>query len=40
MLLITYNSVNNIPSAVEEPRPEFIAGRNYSPLTENDRQMS
>lgn len=37
MLLITYNSVNNIPSGVEEPRPDFIAGRNYSPLTENDR---
>jgi ectoine hydroxylase-related dioxygenase (phytanoyl-CoA dioxygenase family) len=36
MLLITYNSVTNIPSGVDEPRPDFIAGRNYSPLTEND----
>lgn len=37
MLLITYNSINNIPSGVDKTRPDFIAGRNYSPLTENDR---
>jgi len=37
MLLITYNSINNIPSGVDRTRPDFIAGRNYSPLTENNR---
>jgi hypothetical protein len=36
MLLITYNSVNNIPTGVDKPRPDFIAGRNYSALTENE----
>ncbi len=36
MLLVTYNSVTNIPAGVDEPRPDFIAGRNYSPLTKNE----
>lgn len=34
MLLITYNSVSNTPTVVDDPRPDFIAGRNYSPVTE------
>ena len=27
-----YNSVENIPVAVENPRPEFITGRDYTPI--------
>lgn len=39
MALITYNSLNNIPSGVDSPRPDFLAGTNYAPvqpLAENE----
>ncbi len=29
MALVTYNSVENIPVAVENPRPDFLVGRDY-----------
>jgi ectoine hydroxylase len=32
-VLITYNSVNNTPRRVENPRPEFLAGRNYAGIS-------
>jgi ectoine hydroxylase len=32
MFLITYNSINNILAGVENPRPEFISNRNYTPV--------
>jgi ectoine hydroxylase len=31
-VLITYNSVANIPTNTQKPRPEFLAGRNYEPI--------
>lgn len=31
-IIITYNSVNNIPNNIENPRPEFLSGRNYKPI--------
>ncbi|MEA5581597.1 phytanoyl-CoA dioxygenase family protein [Nodularia harveyana UHCC-0300] len=39
MALITYNSVQNIPVAVENPRPDFLVGRDYrgiKPLAEQE----
>ncbi len=30
--IITYNSVENIPVPVENPRPEFIVSRDYRPI--------
>jgi len=33
-VLLTYNSVNNIPRGGESPRPEFLAGRDYTPIEE------
>jgi len=30
--IITYNSVENIPFPVENPRPEFLVGRDYRPV--------
>ncbi len=38
IVVIAYNSVKNIPIAVENPRPEYVAGRDYralEPLAEN-----
>ncbi len=32
LALITYNSVQNTPVAVERPRPDFLCGRDFSPL--------
>jgi ectoine hydroxylase len=32
VLVIRYNSVENIPVAVEKPRPEFLASRNYQAI--------
>lgn len=30
---ISYNSVNNLPKRTRAPRPEFLSGRDYRPLT-------
>lgn len=27
--IITYNSIDNIPIAVENPHPDFLVGRDY-----------
>lgn len=32
MAIITYNSLENIPVSVENPRPDFIVGRNYAAI--------
>lgn len=32
MIIVTYNSVENVPRAVNNPRPEFLAARDYLPL--------
>lgn len=32
LLIITYNSVKNIPNLKHDPRPEFLVGRDFSPL--------
>lgn len=32
LLIITYNSVNNIPSFKGQSRPEFLVSRNHTPL--------
>jgi ectoine hydroxylase len=32
-VLLTYNSVNNPPGNVRNPRPEFLAARNCTPIT-------
>ncbi len=32
LLVITYNSVDNIPHFPRNPRPEFLAGHNFKPL--------
>ncbi|MEL7034967.1 MAG: phytanoyl-CoA dioxygenase family protein [Cyanobacteria bacterium J06592_8] len=32
MAIISYNSVNNIPAAVDNPRPDFIVGRDYTAI--------
>ncbi|MDJ0515424.1 MAG: phytanoyl-CoA dioxygenase family protein [Trichodesmium sp. MO_231.B1] len=32
LLIITYNSVENIPVSVDRPRPEFLVCRDYKPL--------
>jgi ectoine hydroxylase len=31
--LVTYNSVHNVPRPVPNPRPEFLASRDATPLT-------
>lgn len=31
-VILTYNSVFNIPKNVSNPRPEFLAGRHYDPI--------
>ena len=31
-ILITYNSIHNIPGNTENPRPNFLVGRNYDPI--------
>jgi len=31
-IIITYNSTNNLPGDVVNPRPEFLVGRNYEPI--------
>ncbi|NES99747.1 MAG: phytanoyl-CoA dioxygenase [Sphaerospermopsis sp. SIO1G2] len=32
LLIITYNSINNIPRSTKAPRPEFLVSRDYTPL--------
>ncbi|HYG10381.1 MAG TPA: phytanoyl-CoA dioxygenase family protein [Pyrinomonadaceae bacterium] len=32
-VVVTYNSIENIPQPKKEPRPEFLVGRNHAPLT-------
>lgn len=32
MIIVSYNSVNNLPEEMENPRPEFLVSRDYSPL--------
>ncbi|MDF5717206.1 MAG: phytanoyl-CoA dioxygenase family protein [Rhizonema sp. NSF051] len=32
LLIISYNSINNIPSFKGQPRPEFLVSRDYTPL--------
>lgn len=32
IMIITYNSVENIPIPKKEPRPEFLVSRDYTPL--------
>ncbi len=32
LLIITYNSINNIPSFKGQPRPEFLVSRDHTPL--------
>lgn len=32
LAFITFNSIENIPNVVENPRPDFLASRNYSPV--------
>ncbi|WP_353929449.1 phytanoyl-CoA dioxygenase family protein [Okeanomitos corallinicola TIOX110] len=32
LLIITYNSINNIPSFKGKPRPEFLVSRDHTPL--------
>ncbi|NQX43679.1 ectoine hydroxylase [Pedobacter steynii] len=31
-VLITYNSINNLPTNTENPRPEYLVGSDYSPI--------
>jgi ectoine hydroxylase len=33
-IIITYNSVNNLPFAIQNPRPEFLASRDYEPIND------
>jgi L-proline 4-hydroxylase len=32
VVLITFNSIENIPSEVKNPRPEFLVSRDYTPV--------
>lgn len=32
-VIITYNSVNNLPEGKKSPRPDFLAGKNYEPIS-------
>jgi len=32
LVLISYNSVENLPRSVESPRPDFLVSRDYSPI--------
>jgi ectoine hydroxylase len=32
IVVINYNSVENVPAAVENPRPEYFASRDYRPI--------
>lgn len=38
-VLITYNSVNNLPRNDEHQRPEFLAGRNYDPIVNLEKSF-
>jgi ectoine hydroxylase len=38
-VLITYNSVDNAPRGVASPRPEFLAGRNYSAIADLEYEL-
>jgi hypothetical protein len=40
LLLITYNSVDNVPEPVADPRPEFLASRDTSALTAWEAALS
>ena len=33
LLLVTYNATNNLPIEIENPRPEFLASRDFTPLS-------
>jgi hypothetical protein len=37
LMLITYNSVLNIPTPRENPRPEFLCSRDYTPILPLER---
>lgn len=32
IVIVTYNSIENIPMPVENPRPEFLVSRDYRPV--------
>lgn len=32
LVIVTYNSVNNVPASTREPRDEFLVGRDHAPL--------
>jgi ectoine hydroxylase len=36
MVLITYNSIENVPDAVSRPRPEFLSARDFAPVVALD----
>jgi ectoine hydroxylase len=38
-VLITYNSVDNVPRYNESPRPEFLAGRKYAAITALEKEL-
>ncbi len=31
-IILTHNSIHNLPANTEKPRPDFLSGRNYEPL--------
>jgi len=38
-ILLTYNSVNNAPRYVGNPRPEFLASRSYAPIEAIEKEL-
>lgn len=38
-VLITYNSINNLPGNNLKPRPEFLAGRNFDPIVDLEKTI-
>jgi hypothetical protein len=39
MMIVTYNSVANVPVPPGEPRPEFIVSRDSRPLVASDAAL-
>lgn len=33
VVVSVYNSIDNLPIAIEDPRPEFLSSRNYAPIS-------
>ena len=33
-ILITYNSISNLPEGVQHPRPDYLSGKDYDPITD------